>query len=83
MDTVLKQLKNNKSRDPLGLANELFQINNTGEDVKISILKSMNEIKTTQKFPTVLNHCNITSLYKRKGARNDYNNYRGIYTDNF
>ena len=39
----------------------------------------MNEIKTTQKFIKVLKHCNITSLYKRKGPRNDYNNYRGIF----
>ena len=39
----------------------------------------MNEIKTTQKFPTVLKQCNIKSLYKRKGSRNNFNNYRGIF----
>ena len=39
----------------------------------------MNEIKTTPKFPTVLKQCNITSLYKRKGSRNNFNNYGGIF----
>ena len=34
---VLKQLKNNKSRDPLGLANELFKPNNAGEDLKLAV----------------------------------------------
>ena len=39
MEAVLKALKSNKARDPLGLVNELFQLKNIGEDLKIALLK--------------------------------------------
>ena len=32
LDTVLKYLKLNKSRDPLGFANEIFQPSVAGQD---------------------------------------------------
>ena len=75
---VLKQLKNNKSRDPLGLANELFKPNHAGEDLKLAVLKLMNQMKTQQVFPEPLKLSNISSLYKNKGSRKDFDNYRGI-----
>ena len=79
LEKVLKQLQNNKSRDPMGLANELFKPINAGEDLKIATLKLMNEIKRTQIFPDILKQCNITRLYKNKGSRKDIENYRGIF----
>ena len=79
LELVLKQLKNNKSRDPLGLANELFKPTNTGKDLKLAILTLMNQIKNTQIIPDILKYCNITSLYKNKGSRKDFSNYRGIF----
>ena len=45
LEVVLKQLKNNKSRDPLGLCNEIFKPRNAGKDLKIATLKPMNQIK--------------------------------------
>ena len=45
LDTVLKQLKTKKSRDPLGLANELFKPVNIGKDLKAAVLTLMNQIK--------------------------------------
>ena len=39
----------------------------------------MNQIKTTQKIPEILKYCNITSIYKNKGSRKDFSNYRGIF----
>ena len=39
----------------------------------------MNQIKSTQVFPEVLKYCNITSLYKSKGSRKEFCNYRGIF----
>ena len=75
---MLKKLKNNKSRDPLGLANELFKPTNAGSDLKKAVLLLMNQIKSTQVFPDVLKYCNITSLYKSKGSRKEFCNYRGI-----
>ena len=63
----------------MGLANELFKPLNAGEDLRTATLKLKNQIKTTQQIPDVLKQCNITSLYKYKGSRKDYANYRGIF----
>ena len=79
LETVLKQLKNNKSRDPHGLANELFKTGNAGKDLKLAMLQMMNQIKSQQKVPKSLKLCNITSLYKNKGSRKEFENYRGIF----
>ena len=79
LSTVLKQLKNNKSCDPLGFANELFKPPNAGKDLKVATLQLMNQIKTTQSIPDILKYCNITSLYKNKGSKKDFSNYRGIF----
>ena len=79
VNTVLKQLKSNKSCDPLGFANELFKPQNAGEDLKVATLKLMNQIKTTQTIPEILKQCNIMSLYKNKGSRKVFSNYRGIF----
>lgn len=79
LEKVLQQLKNNKSRDPLGFAHELFKPQNAGQDLKIAILKLMNQMKSQQKIPEILKYCNITSLYKKKGSKKDFNNYRGIF----
>ena len=79
LDVVLKQLKSNKSRDPIGLTNELFKSKNIGSDLKRAILALMNQIKTQQKVPQNFKLCNITSLYKNKGSRKQFDNYRGIF----
>ena len=62
LEVVLKQLKNKKSRDPLGLANELFKPENAGDDLKLALLKMSNEIKNQHIFPKALGLCNISSL---------------------
>ena len=79
LEKVLKQLKNNKSRDPNGLANEIFKENAAGTDLKEAILALMNRIKTEQIFPKCLELCNISSIWKMKGARNEFSSYRGIF----
>ena len=50
LDNVLKNLKNNKSRDPLGLANEIFKPNVVGDDLKLAILLMMNQIKNKHDY---------------------------------
>ena len=45
LQIVLYKLKNNKSRDPNGLVNELFKEEAAGEDLKVAILNLMNRIK--------------------------------------
>ena len=79
LEVVLRQLKNNKSRDPMHFSNELFQPENAGADLKQAVLKMSNQIKKQQVFPEALSLCNITSLYKNKGSRKEFNNYRGIF----
>ena len=69
LEVVLRQLKNNKSRDPMQFSNELFKTENVGIDLKLAVLKMSNEIKKQQVFPQALGLCNITSLYKNKGSR--------------
>merc|ERR1719319_1915010 len=76
---VLEQLKKNKSRDPHGLANEIFKNEVAGSDLKRAILVLMNRIKSEQIFPKVLEYCNISSIWKQKGPRNDFESYRGIF----
>ena len=75
---VLKQLGNNKARDPEGHSNELFKESVAGTDLLEAVLKIMNLIKTKQKYPKILEKCNITSIYK-KSKKKDFENYRGIF----
>ena len=79
LERVLKQLKTHKSKDPLDMPNELFKPENIGSDLKIAVLKLMNRMKKQQKVPSHLKYCNITSLYKNKGSKKDFENYRGIF----
>ena len=39
----------------------------------------MNRIKTEQKYPKALEIANITSIYKNKGPKNNFDSYRGIF----
>ena len=50
IELVLGKLKKDKSRDPNGLANELFKVDAAGSDLKEAILKLMNRIKSEQKY---------------------------------
>ena len=66
LNVVLKQLKNYKSQDADGLANELFKENAAGTDLLKAVLKLMNLMKDKQIFPKALQKCNITSKHKKK-----------------
>ena len=48
-------------------------------DLKLAILKLMNRIKEEQIFPDCLQKCNISSIWKRKGSRSNFESYRGIF----
>ena len=79
LETVLRHLKKNKSKDPNGYANELFSKDVIGDDLKVATLILMNRIKDEQKYPEILEVCDITPIFKIKGSRNDFSNYRGIF----
>jgi hypothetical protein len=59
--------------------NELFQPNVAGDDLKLAVLKPLNMIKTEQVYPDPLELYNISSIYKNKSSRNNFNNYCGIF----
>ena len=79
LETVLNYLKKNKSRDPFGYANDLFQVEVAGDDLKKAVLMLLNRSKKEQIYPEVLEDCDISSIYKNRGARNCFENYRGIF----
>ena len=79
LEKVTKSLKNNQSRDPNGMINELFKPGVCGQDLKLGILQLMNNIKTSFTIPQFMQLADITSIYKNKGSRQDLNSDRGIF----
>ena len=79
LDKVLKSLKNNRTRDPMGLINEIFKPGTIGRNMKLALLGLLNQIKTEQKLPELLQIANITTIYKNKGSRQCLDNDRGIF----
>ena len=79
LETVLKYLKKNKSRDPLGYANDIFHIDVAGDDLKVALLELVNRIKSEQSYPEALEVYDISSIYKQNGRRNTFESYRGIF----
>ena len=74
LETVLEYLKKDKSRDPLGFANEIFHLDVAGDDLKKAILVLLNRIKREQIYPEVLEVYDISSIYKNKGDGNNFEN---------
>ena len=79
MTSVLHSLKNGKSKDPYDLPNELMKPDVAGSDLILAITKLMNRMKSELIFPTPLNVCNVTNLFKNKGLKKHFNSYRGIF----
>ena len=79
LEAVLKSLKNNQSRDPLGMINEIFKPGVIGQDFKRAVLALMNGMKKSLEVPTFMQLSNITTIYKMKGSRLEMENERGIF----
>ena len=54
LDAVLKSLKKQKTRDPYGLANDLFRPETAGDDLILALIMLMNKVKEEQLFPECL-----------------------------
>ena len=78
LDLALKDLKNNKSRDPEGFINEIFKANVIGNDLKDSMLLLFNKLKKEKFIPKFMNKTYITTIPK-KGSRLKLENERGIF----
>ena len=76
---VMKGLKKNKSRDPLGLVNEIFLFENAGEDLIQSLTMMMNRVKRTQTIPALFRLRDVTPIFKNKGSRLELDNDRGVF----
>ena len=80
LKAALLSLKTNKTRDPNGLINELFRPPTIGKDLEHALLKLVNGVKQNFFVPKQLQMANITTIYKKKGSRNDLESDRGIFT---
>ena len=79
LEKVLKSLKNNKTRDPLGMINEVFKAGCAGADLKISLLELFNGIKENQSIPKYMDLSNITTIFKQNGSKLSLDSERGIF----
>ena len=80
MKHATKHLNSGISKDPYGHSNEFYKRGVAGEDLLKTVTKLMNKIKDSPKeYPTNLDLCNITSIYKNKGDKSDFNLHRGVF----
>ena len=77
LENVFKSLKGNKARDAHGHTYEIFKFG--GKDLKKSLLDLCNLVKKKQIYPSIFQPANITSLYKKRGEKSDFDNDRGIF----
>ena len=78
LETVLKELKSNKSRGPDGLSRIIFKNSTIGSDLKQSLLKMFNKLKETGKVPNFMKMATVTTIPK-KGSKLKLENERGIF----
>ena len=75
-----KSLNSGISKDPYGHPNELFKEGIAGEVLLKAILKLRNKLKSNpSEYPNVIGLCNVTTIYKNKGDKKDFNSYRGVF----
>ena len=79
LEKATKSLKNNQSRDPNNMLNELFKPGIAGADLKIAVLELMNLIQSTLIVPDFMQYVDITSIFKNKNSRMSLSNDRGIF----
>ena len=78
LEVALRDLKNNKSRDFKGYANEIFKNGIIGTDLKKSLLIMFNSLKKENIIPKFMNYANVTTVPK-SGSRLDPTNEIGIF----
>ena len=76
---MTKKLKNNQTRDPIGMVNELIKPNIMGKDLQDALLSLMNGVKETFFFPEFMQLANISSIFKQTGSRFSLESDRGIF----
>ena len=79
---VLHKLKNNKSRDPHNLINEMLKPEYCGNDLLVSLFTLLKQVKTTKVIPKFMEYSTIHTVYKGKGSKLNLDNDRGIFIVN-
>ena len=82
LDMVLRGLKSNKARDPEGIARTIFKTSIVGSNLKLSMLKLFNNIKTRKEIPAFMRKATVTTIPK-KGSKLVLKNERGIFLCKF
>ena len=76
---VTKKLKTNKTRDPMGLINEIFKPGIIGQDLFSALKALINETKAELLIPIFMRLANITSIYKSKWSKFSLESDRRIF----
>ena len=79
LEKVLKSLKRSQSQDSMGTVNELFMLENIGNDLKMSLLQLFNKIKNSNEIPYFFKIVYVTTIPKKQKSQLDLINLRGIF----
>ena len=80
VQNAIKDLNVGVSKDPYGWPNELFKKGIAGKDLLRGVTILMNKIKENpQDYPTSMDLCNVTSIYKNKGDISSFDSHRGVF----
>ena len=79
LEKVLKKMKNDKSRDPHGLINEIFKPGVIGSNLQAGLLYLANGVKENFHYPGYMQWANITTIFKNRGSRFSLDSDRGIF----
>ena len=77
---AIKGLNMGISKDPYGHPNEIFQEGVCGDGLIRALVILMNKLKENpSEYPAAMELCNVTSIYKNKGDRNEFDSHRGVF----
>ena len=78
LETVLKDINKNKSRDPDGINRSIFHLDCIGSNLKQSFLNMVNEMKNKSIIPEFMKKAIISTIPK-SGSKFVLKNERGIF----
>ena len=66
LDKVLSALKTDKARDPNGWINDIFKDEVAGKELKVSMLKLFNKIRSENYIAEFIQKADVATIYKGK-----------------
>ena len=77
LSKAISELKNGKCTDPHGFTREIFK--RSGNDLTLSILKTVNTIKNTKDCPSVWSNMVVQTIMKKTASKRRLGDYRGVF----